>query len=309
MKKIFTIILCKLSVLGCAQKSQEHTPGTLQRIESFQSEYITARHVDVWLPEGYREDKKYAVLYMHDGQMLFDETTTWNKQAWNIDDVATTLIRENKVQEFIVVGVWNGGETRHADYFPEKPFEALSPIEKEYVRAMLREAGRTEQDFQPNSDNYLLFLVNELKPYIDKNFSVYTQPDQTFIAGSSMGGLISLYAICEYPEVFGGAACLSTHWPGIFNVENNPVPDAFANYLSAHLPDPHSHKIYFDYGDQTLDAFYPPLQEKMDEVLRAHGFTEETWVTRFFPGDDHSENAWHGRLHIPLEFLLGTSEE
>ena len=120
-----------------------------------------------------------------------------------------------------------------------------------------------------------------------------------------MGGLISMYAICEYPKVFGGAACMSTHWPGIFSMEGNPIPDAFINYLKTKLPDPKKHKIYFDYGTATLDALYPPLQQKADEVMKEKGFTGKNWITKEFPGEDHSEKAWHKRLHIPLTFLLG----
>jgi predicted alpha/beta superfamily hydrolase len=119
-----------------------------------------------------------------------------------------------------------------------------------------------------------------------------------------MGGLISMYAICEYPNVFGGAACLSTHWPGTFKVEGNPIPDAFFNYLSKNLPNPKSHKLYFDYGDQTLDALYPPLQKKADEVIKSKGYTAKNWITKFFSGENHSEKAWNKRLDIPLLFLL-----
>jgi enterochelin esterase-like enzyme len=119
-----------------------------------------------------------------------------------------------------------------------------------------------------------------------------------------MGGLISMYAICEYPKIFGGAACMSTHWPGIFSMENNPVPDTFISYLKTNLPDPKTHKIYFDYGDQTLDAMYPPLQQKVDEIMKTWGFTNKNWITRYYPGDDHSEKSWNRRLYVPLQFLL-----
>ncbi|MBC7868394.1 MAG: esterase, partial [Gloeobacteraceae cyanobacterium ES-bin-316] len=168
----------------------------------------------------------------------------------------------------------------------------------------LQEKGRTIAAFKPISDNYLRFLVQELMPFIDIKFSTAKEPKNTFIAGSSMGGLISIYAICEYPEVFGGAACLSTHWPGVFTVDNNPVPAAFINYLQNNLPNPDNHNIYFDYGDQTLDALYPPLQKKVDEVMKAKGFTGKNWVTKFFPGENHSEAAWAKRFTIPLLFLL-----
>ena len=278
--------------------------GSIKRFENFASKYVTARNVDVWLPEGYSVKKKYTVLYMHDGQSLYDSAITWNHQAWNVDDVISKLTAEGKIKDVIVVGVWNGGATRHADYFPQKPYESLSQIQKDTITAQLQRAGRTSEVFKPISDNYLKFLVTELKPFIDKTFSTKTKKENTFIMGSSMGGLISMYAICEYPTVFGGAACLSTHWPGIFTVEGNPIPDGFANYLKMNLPNPTNHKIYFDYGDQTLDALYPPLQKKIDIVMKEKGFSEKNWITKYFPGENHSEQSWAKRLDIPILFLL-----
>jgi enterochelin esterase-like enzyme len=278
--------------------------GSIRRIEHFQSAFVTARNVDIWLPAGYSPKKKYAVLYMHDGQMLFDSATTWNKQAWEVDDIIGRLLQEKKIKDVIVVGIWNGGKTRHTDYFPQKPYEGLTQAQKDTVTAQLQRAGRTKEMFTPASDNYLKFLVTELKPFIDKTYATRSSSKNTFIAGSSMGGLISMYAICEYPGVFGGAACLSTHWPGTFSAENNPVPGAFINYLKAHLPNPKNHRLYFDYGDQTLDAMYPPLQKKADEVIKGKSFTEKNWVTKYFPGDDHSEKAWSKRLDLPVLFLL-----
>ncbi len=305
MKITLSFTLLLLTVTTFSQLPSVSS-GTLKRHESFYSHYITARHIDVWLPEGYSVTRKYSVLYMHDGQMLFDSATTWNKQTWDADDVITKLLQENKINDVIVVGIWNGGTTRHTDYFPQKPFESLILEQKEKIFTAARANGNSVFNEQKiNSDNYLKFLVKELKPFIDKNYSTYKDRSHTFIAGSSMGGLISMYAICEYPKVFGGAACMSTHWPGIFSMEGNPIPDAFINYLKTNLPDPKKHKIYFDYGTATLDALYPPLQQKADEVMKEKGFTGKNWITKEFPGEDHSEKAWHKRLHIPLTFLLG----
>jgi predicted alpha/beta superfamily hydrolase len=257
------------------------------------------------LPEGYSPKKKYAVLYMHDGQMLYDSTVAWNKQEWGVDETVTRLINEKKIRECIVVGIWNGGKYRHTDYFPQKPFESLSQQERDTIYYAKRTNGALVfQGEKVHSDLYLKFLVTEMKPFIDKIYSTKTDRKNTFVAGSSMGGLISMYAICEYPNVFGGAACLSTHWPGTFNMDNNPIPAAFMNYLRTHLPSPATHKIYFDYGDATLDALYPPLQKMADEVMKEKGFTSKNWITKYFPGEEHSENAWKKRVHIPLEFLL-----
>jgi predicted alpha/beta superfamily hydrolase len=146
----------------------------------------------------------------------------------------------------------------------------------------------------------LKFIVNELKPFIDKNYAVHKDRANTFIAGSSMGGLISMYAICEYPKIFGGAACLSTHWVGTFTLENNPMPEAFLTYLRHNLPSPKKHKLYFDYGDQTLDALYPEIQRKADKVIISKGFTSANWISKYFPGEDHSEKAWSKRFNIRL---------
>ena len=211
---------------------------------------------------------------------------------------------EWKTRKFIIVGIWNLQGKRHHEYFPQKPYESLIAVQKDTVTAQLRRAGRTKDFFAPYSDMYLKFVVEEVKPFIDSNFSTLSDRANTFIAGSSMGGLISVYALCEYPTVFGGAACLSTHWPGTFTMAHNPMPEAFYAYLKQNLPNPETHKVYFDYGDQTLDALYPPLQQKVDALMREKGFTATQWTTRYFPGKNHSEEAWAERLYIPMEFLL-----
>jgi enterochelin esterase-like enzyme len=306
MKRCLILLSLLCFGFGAFAQFPRVVSGRLVRLDSFPSRYVEKRHVDVLLPDGYTPGRRYDVLYMHDGQMLYDSATTWNKQAWDLDDMVGRLIREKKIREVIVVGVWNSGAGRHADYFPQKPFESLpKPVQDSLYGSLLGSGASAFQGQHVRSDNYLKFLVTELKPYIDNHFSTYKDRAHTFIAGSSMGGLISMYAICEYPEVFGGAACLSTHWPGVFTMTNNPVPDAFFRYMAAHLPDPGTHKLYFDHGDQTLDAMYPPLQRKADSVLMEKGYGPGTLLSKSFPGTNHSENAWRTRLEEPLVFLLG----
>lgn len=304
MKPLLIISLLLVVSFANAQNIQKVISGKIDHIENFPSKLVETRSVDIWLPVGYDGKKKFEVLYMHDGQMLFDSTTTWNHQSWNVDDVASKLMNDKKIRNFIVVGIYSIGEKRHANYFPQQPFEDLTKTEKDTVVKQLQKSGRSTENFQPNSDNYLKFIVTELKPLIDKKYAVYTDRKHTFIAGSSMGGLISMYAICKYPEIFGGAACISTHWLGTFSPENNPVQEAFIKYLKNNLPNPKKHKIYFDCGDKTVDIFYPPIQKKVDEVMRSKGFTSKYWMTRYFPGKDHTEKSWNERLDIPLMFLF-----
>ena len=279
--------------------------GRIIRTENFSSKHVPARNVDVWLPDNYTASKKYAVLYMHDGQMLFDSSITWNKQEWGVDETLNQLMQQNKIRDCIVVGIWNGGKSRHPEYFPQKPFEALSKEEQQLVYSAYRSGGQSIFSGLPiSSDNYLKFLVEELKPFIDKNYSTKTDASNTFVAGSSMGGLISLYALCEYPTIFGGAACLSTHWPGLLSMENNPVPAVFFSYLKNHLPSAKQHRIYFDHGTETLDSMYASLQLQVDAIMKQKKYKPSNWISRSWPGQDHSEKSWRSRLDIPITFLL-----
>jgi len=301
MKRILLLALFAASTLA----AQDVSTGTIRHFEKFDSKLVTPRNVDVWLPDGYSEKEKYAVLYMHDGQMLFDREKTWNHQEWEADEVAGELIRQDATRKFIIVGISSLPNSRHSDYFPQKALELLPKATQDSILELDRNGKPLFENNKVDSDNYLKFIVTELKPFIDKNFSTAAGQSDTFIAGSSMGGLISFYAVCEYPAVFGGAACLSTHWPGLFETEDNPVPAAFFKYFAAHLPDPKTHKFYFDHGDQTLDAQYKPLQDKMDAIMKAKGYTDANFVSKEFKGLDHSETSWAVRLDQPLYFLLG----
>ncbi len=305
MKFSFTLICCFLAFTINAQKVPKVAYGTIERLDSLPSAYVAPRNVDVWLPEDYTTENSYDVIYMHDGQMLFDSTTTWNKQEWGVDETISKLVKEGKIRECIVVGIWNGQKLRHFEYFPQKAFETISQHKRD---SLYNDIIQNDPEFKTvtmQSDNYLKFLVKELKPLIDERYATRPGKEHTFIAGSSMGGLISMYAVCEYPEVFQGAACISTHWPGLYSLENNPIPDAFLNYLEKALPPPKSNKWYFDHGTKTLDALYPGIQKQVDSILERKGFKDTNWITRVFDGADHSENAWKKRFEVPLLFLLG----
>lgn len=304
MRISFTFLTVCIVFQVAAQQLPKASTGKIIRHENFQSKFVAARNVDVWLPENYSTNQRYAVLYMHDGQMLYDSNTTWNKQEWGVDETMSKLLAEKQIKNTIVVGIWNSGKTRHIDYFPQKPFESLTAYQKDTLLKANRTNGATVFSGYVQSDNYLKFIVQELKPFIDSTYATHKNKANTFIAGSSMGGLISMYAICEYPKVFGGAACLSTHWPGIFSIENNPIPQAFIQYLKKHLPNPKNHKLYFDFGTATLDAWYEPFQIQADKIIQKKGYRSSNWKTLKFEGEDHSETAWRKRLNIPFSFLL-----
>jgi predicted alpha/beta superfamily hydrolase len=165
--------------------------GTIVDLGILQSKYADPRRVVVWLPPGYQQHgRKYAVLYMHDGQNLFDKAAAGYGMEWEIDEHLSKLIAGKKVRPTIVVGIWNTSK-RLQEYVPSKAFTTLPTNYRDKVRALY--GG------DPLSDGYLKFLVRELKPRIDESFNVKTDRANTVIMGSSMGALISLYAIDEYP--------------------------------------------------------------------------------------------------------------
>lgn len=297
-KFLFSLPVVVFIVCSVQAQQAKVSTGTIKRYEKFQSAFVDDRTVEVWTPAGYSKKKRYAVLYMHDGQMLFDSTTTWNNSEWGVDETLGRLIKKKQVMECIVVGIWNNGDKRHEEYVPQEAVEDLP--EHERKKMMLTDTT------MPASDNYLKFIVHELKPFVDSVYSTYKDQQHTFTAGSSMGGLISLYAICEYPEVFGGAACISTHWPGRRPpYEETVFSESLLSYMERTMPSPGKHKIYFDHGTLTLDSFYKPTQERADAILLDKGYNASNWMTKEFHGEDHSERDWAERFHIPLIFLLG----
>lgn len=269
--------------------------GTVESWQAFPSRFVHARTVDVWLPPGYGEDpaRRYPVLYVHDGQNLFDPSLSYTGVDWDIDGAMTRLIEAGQAREAIVVGIWNT-PLRFAEYMPRQPLDGATPPQLGTLGGLAPEHAR--------SDAYLRFLVEELKPFVDATYRTRPGRDDTFVMGSSMGGLISLYALARHPQVFGGAAGVSTHWPAGDGV--------VADWLGAHLPRAGAHRLYFDFGTATLDATYPPYQARMDALLPALGYVPgRDWLTRRFEGAEHNEAAWRARVDVPLRFLLAPEHE
>ncbi len=270
--------------------------GRVERLPNLPSRFVDARHVDVWLPDSYSSARPCRVLYMHDGQALFDGTMSMSRKGWHVDEALGSLIAQGAVPPTLVVAIWNTGLRRHSEYFPEKflPFMP-GPLRTRFVDKAL--------DGSPRADAYLRFIAFELKPLIDRRFATLPGREHTFVMGSSMGGLISIYALAEYPAVFGGAAGLSTHWIGGFE-RNREIPDAALAYLKQALPAAGAHRLYMDRGTTELDALYDDAQRRVDTLMRECGFTAPRFVSRVFDGTGHNEVFWRERLHIPLRFLL-----
>ncbi len=279
------------------------TTGRIERLADFPSLQVMPRHIDVWLPGDYTPLKRYQVLYMQDGQNLFDGRLHISGNSWRADVAADRLVKAGRIADTLIVGIWNGGVERYAEYYPEK-FLALAPdaVRREYVTEASN--GRSK------ADAYLRFVVEELKPAIDRRYATKPGPESTFVAGASMGGMISIYALAEYPQVFGGAAGLSTHWVGRptawgrERVRNAALPLAAMTYLGQKLPPGGRHRIYSDRGDDWLDSLYAPAHLLVAEVLRERGYTTADAMTPVWPGTGHNEADWAQRFEDVLSFLM-----
>lgn len=246
------------------------------------------RHVEVWLPPGYDESPttRYPVLYMSDGQNLFDPRIANTGVDWGVDEAVVRLVERGVIPPVIVVGAWSTSR-RGPEYNP------------------WGEAG-----------NYARFLIEELMPSVNREFRTRTGPRNTAVMGSSMGGLLSFYLVTRHPDVFGACGCISTHFPlseevvaryfGTGNAEAADTTPYIVRDIAAGLWAPRTSRYWFDYGTETLDSLYEPTHEAVRAWLLRQRLREgEDFVIRRYEGAAHNEASWRARLEDPLTFIFG----
>jgi alpha-glucosidase len=229
------------------------------------------RKIWIYLPPDYTtSSKKYAVLYMHDGQNVFDDATSYAGE-WSVDEFMDSL----KDKACIVVGIDNGGTKRINEYCP---YDFNTRIGGGGVQ------GKGE------GDQYVDFLAKTLKPFIDKNYRTLSDKSHTYIAGSSMGGIISMYAVLKFPDVFGGAGVFSpAFWvgPKIFD----DVKDKGSKVHS---------KIYFYAGGKESDRMVPDMMRVYDDMKKLSK-PSENFTSFVDENAQHNEAAW--RKYFPQFYL------
>lgn len=262
----------------------------------------------VWLPPGYdaARGKRFPVLYMHDGQNLFDRNLTKFDQEWGIDETITRMARQGDLRHWIVVGV-QSPPARYRTLFPAKLPPSLSPALRKRVEAL--DDGNAKGSFA--SDAYLRFLTQTVKRRVDASFRTLAGPADTAVMGSSMGGLMAFYAMTEHPRVFGQAAAVSMHValadPTDKAIDHaaaaRDVAEAFRRYLAGSPVRPATNRLYVDHGSGTLDGSYGPYSAALMPILQRAGWREESFAFRTYAGAEHNETAWSQRVDIPLAFL------
>ena len=231
------------------------------------------RDLIVWLPPSYdvETDKRYPVLYMHDGQNIMDPGTSFLGLDWRVDEVADSLIRQGSMREVIIVGCSNT---------PDRRFE--------YSDTKL---GRA----------YAAFVADRVKPMIDSLYRTLPDREHTAVMGSSMGGLISFLFLWWYPDEFSMAGCFSS----AFEYGGDALFDEIES--TAHLPQ--DMKIYLDCGTADLDAELLPGYERMKRLLLSKGMVEGVNLVGVIDqGATHNEGAWAARVWRPLTFFFGVKD-
>ncbi len=306
------VIALFLAVTLSSCAAAEHDTPPVQLVQEqgrfveegpFAVSWLPDQQLTIWLPPGYdTSDRRYPVLYIHDGHNLFDPAKSNFDKVWAADKAMLSLIEQGRVEPHIIVGIWAPGAARYRQYLPAFIPDAAPPA---LVQAMDQWAG----DGRYMSRRYLRWLADELKPRIDTEYRTLTGPEHTAIAGSSMGGIMSCWAISERPDIYGRAACLSSHWPiadGDAAAAIQPqVATIWTEYFDAYLGEPNGRRIWMDHGTATLDRFYAPYQRAVENSFREAGWVEGTdFRTEVYEGAEHEENAWAERLPEVLGWLL-----
>jgi predicted alpha/beta superfamily hydrolase len=299
--KFLTFITIISLLAGCSNQVDHTSKPRIDSLVPFYYAYVMARQVDIWLPREYQSKpgQRFPVLYMHDGQNLFSHSNAALGIALDLDTTAQRLMDQRKIKPAIIVAIWSTPR-RHLEYFPTPITTYLSDADR---IAMANSEIHMNNDL---ANDYLQFIVHELKPYLDKHYRTLPDKNNTLVAGSSMGALISFYALTEYPDVFGSAACISMQGRMLLNNDTLSLAQSAQRYIEDKLPMAGSHRLYIDTGDASRDGYYEQNSLSIDKIMQAKGYVQGwDWVTKKNSGPELDEHSWQLRMDPVLEFLLG----
>ncbi|QZD92198.1 esterase family protein [Qipengyuania xiapuensis] len=304
MIRAFAIVLMGVGLASCDVELLPTPAGHSQTIEleEIAAEGLPDQRVTVWLPPEYEEDaeRRFPVLYMWDGQNLLDPAQTHYGKAWMIQDVMKGLVAAGEAEPHIVVGIWSpDGMDRYRVYVPQFVEDADGAI-ADNVAEM---AGGPIA-----SQRQLDWVADDLTARIDSQYRTIADPEARTIAGASMGGVMSCFAIIERPDVFDRAGCISAHFalvaPEIADGDAAQVERLWDEYLTAKLGAPDGRRVWMDHGTVGLDGYYAPWQEAVAADFRRLGWQEgEDFTARVYEGAEHDEIAWNRRMPAVLRWL------
>ena len=261
----------------------EHTlTGNIHRHSHFESRILRSRRdILVYLPRGYRRQRKarYPVLYMHDGQNVFDAATSFAGVEWGVDETAQRLIRKNLIEPLIIVAVDNVGDNRIHEYAPS--------------RGIIQQTGARKKRSRGLGQKYGHFLIEELKPFIDKTYRTRPEGEFTGLAGSSLGGLVTMALGIWFPQTFTRLGVLS---PAIW--WDDQVIVRMVEELDQKLP----LKIWLDTG--THEEGWERARTLRDSLVEKGWKLYDDLQYAEVEGAGHTEGAWAARVDPMLRYLF-----
>lgn len=261
---------------------------------------FNGHRVDVWVPSSLNPET--PVLVMHDGKNLFFPEFSTFGGTWGLLDA----LRNRKIggarivskNQPLIVGVWQQRDALRLGTLAPEDFVAAYPNVIDDLDDDFK-AMQMPEGFTPYGNEYQALIAEKILPVLADLYAIKLDRARTAMAGSSMGGLASLYGVIKHPEVYGAALSFSTHWP----IGGNEMVDWYVN----HLPKPGTHKIWSDTGTIELDAAYPPFHKRFAQKLEDKGYTyHEDFVHAMYPNTGHNELWWAGRVEHPINWWLNS---
>jgi predicted alpha/beta superfamily hydrolase len=250
--------------------------GRLQLRRRFPTTFFSNSHdLIVYVPPGYEDSKdRYPVLYMQDGQNLFDPATAFGGQDWRADVTADELIARGEIKPLLMVGVYNAGVRRISEYTPTRDRRSHN-------------GGK--------GDRYAEMLAREVKPFIDRQYRTRRGAADTGICGSSLGGLVALQAGLLFPRAFGNVAAMS---PSVW-WDERAILSLVRRFRSAARP-----RVWLDAGTEEGSAHVVEDARALGEALIERGWSKANLSYREYERAEHNEGAWGARFGDVLSWFL-----
>jgi predicted alpha/beta superfamily hydrolase len=299
----FLSLIAAVGLVAQDEARTHHTlSGEIHSIRSFHSTILNNdRDVLIYLPPGYDKEpqRRYPVLYMHDGQNVFDGATAYAAgHEWRADETAQALIASGKIEPIIIVAVNNVGTGRINEYTP-------TAVREGEIEAMMKGSAydpakdKSDKRVGGGADLYGRMLIEELKPRIDREFRTLVDAGHTGIAGSSLGALVSMHIALTHPEVFGRAVAMSTTviW------DKEEILREIGNYTGMQ----HA-RLWIDAGELEQGNI-PEGVHQLCNALAARGWKQgDDLHCKVYPEARHNEDSWAARFGDVLVWLYRNNE-
>tara|TARA_X000000368_G_scaffold418455_1_gene418173 strand:- start:11066 stop:11992 length:927 start_codon:yes stop_codon:yes gene_type:complete len=271
------------------------------------------RKIQIYYPTDVVINEKTKFIIMNDGEELFQEKDSWNGGAWNIDDSFKKLYQDGVNLNIVVIALDSAKRSkgkiidetrRYVEYFPNEAIEFFEEGIKKNTYSYFIDKKEL---------NYPYFLINTVIPYLEEKFNTQLNQSNLGIIGASMGGLSALNTMLEYPDYFGFAGCISTHWVGIKPSEYLLLPirrkitgdkettEAIRKYIDSNVLILNNKRIYFDHGTVGLDSLYGPPQEDINKIFEDNDID---FRSKVFLDHGHETNFFGARFGSLLVYLL-----